>query len=300
MTRDLPRGLPRDLPRDLPRGLTKGTILIPAHNEAAVIGRTLWYLSRGLPLDRFRVIVIANGCTDATAARARAALPEAEVIETAQPGKCHALNLGFRAADPALPVVCLDADLDVTAEGVAALLRELCRKNCLAACGQMDVLTTQASAAVRLFYKGWRSNPYFSRGKFGGLFALSPAGAARVFPLPEITADDEFVRRSFAPQEIAVVPACRFMARAPETLASLLRVRRRSLRGAREVTRMGKASPERGSAPHMLGRALASPADALPIGFFVLIMSWVRLRLAIERPGASLRWERDLTTRTAR
>jgi hypothetical protein len=29
-----------------------------------------------------RVVVIANGCTDATAARARAALPQAHVIET--------------------------------------------------------------------------------------------------------------------------------------------------------------------------------------------------------------------------
>jgi hypothetical protein len=35
--------------------MTRATILIPAHNEAAVIGRTLWYLSRGLPLDQIRV-----------------------------------------------------------------------------------------------------------------------------------------------------------------------------------------------------------------------------------------------------
>ena len=31
------------------RSMTRATILIPAHNEAEVIGRTLWYLSRGLP-----------------------------------------------------------------------------------------------------------------------------------------------------------------------------------------------------------------------------------------------------------
>ncbi len=280
--------------------MTRAAILVPAHDEAPVIGRTLWYLSRGLPLDQFRVIVIANGCTDATAARARATLPMAEVIETDRPGKCHALNLGYQAAGPDVPVVCMDADLDVTAEAVAELVAAVMTPGRLAACGQMDVATTNAAPTVRLFYKGWRTNPYFARGKFGGLFALSPEGAARVFPLPAITADDEYVRRSFTQSETAFVGECRFVARSPATLASLLKVRRRSLRGAREITKLGKASPERGSLPRMLGRAMTSPADAMPIGFFLLVMSWVRIGLAFERSGSELRWERDLTTRGAR
>jgi glycosyltransferase involved in cell wall biosynthesis len=275
--------------------MTSATILIPAHNEAAVIGRTLLYLSRGLSLGRFRIIVIANGCTDATAARARAALPQAEVIETERAGKCHALNLGYRAAEPDAPVVCLDADLDVTAEALAALLAPLQDGTATAACGQMDVETSGVAPAVRIFYEGWRTNPYFAQGKFGGLFALSPEGAARVFPLPDITADDEYIRRSFAPEEIAFVPGCRFVARAPRTLASLLRVRRRSLRGARDVARMGKASPERGSARAMLRRAIVSPTEALPVAVFLFVSGWVRLSLLLDR-GAS-RWERDTTTR---
>ncbi|ROU04338.1 glycosyltransferase [Histidinibacterium lentulum] len=277
--------------------MTVATILIPAHNEADILGRTLWYLSRGLPLDLVRVIVIANGCTDATAARARAALPQAKVIETDRAGKCHALNLGYRAAIPGAPIVCLDADLDVTAESLLALLAPLSRGTVLAACGQMDVETSEVSAAVRFFYEGWRSNPYFAQGKFGGVFALSAEGAARVFPLPEITADDEFIRRSFTPAEIAFVPDCRFVARAPKTLASLLGVRRRSLRGAQEVTRMGKISPERGSGRRMLRHALVSPSDAPPILFFLMLTIWVRLSLFVRRNATAPRWERDLTTR---
>jgi glycosyltransferase involved in cell wall biosynthesis len=275
------------------------TILIPAHNEAAVIGRTLWYLSRGLPLDAFRVVVIANGCTDATAARARTALPQAHVIETERAGKCHALNLGYAAAEPNAPVICLDADLDVTAEALSALLLPIREGRALAACGQMDVVTTGASPAVRAFYRGWRTNPYFAHGKFGGLFALSADAAAHVFPLPEVTADDEFIRRSFSSSDIAFVPACRFAARAPATLASLVRVRRRSLRGAREVSRMGKASPERGSARAMIGRAVTSPADALPVVVFLVVTVWVRVSLLLEQVRPAARWERDLTTRVA-
>ena len=151
-------------------------------------------------------------------------------------------------------------------EALASLLAPLQDSTAQAACGQMDVETSGVAPAVRIFYEGWRANPYFSQGKFGGLFALSPDGAARVFPLPDITADDEYIRRSFAPPTKS--PSCpdaassRGGARAPRTLASLLHVRRRSLRGARDVARMGKASPERGSARAMLRRAVVSPAES--------------------------------------
>ena len=275
----------------------KATILIPAHNEESVIARTLWYLAKGLPLDDFRVIVIANGCSDSTAARARAVMPQALVIETDRAGKCHALNLGFAAACKTAPIVCLDADLDVTAESLSLLLTPLIRGDALAACGKMEVLTTESSAAVRTFYQGWRANPYFNRGKFGGLFALSPAGAALVFPLPEIIADDEFIRRSFSPAETAFVPDCSFQARAPADLTGLVRVRRRSIRGARQVTRLGQPNPEQHSTLKMLGRALVSRKETLPIAFFLLVMTWVRLCLMLEGPDAYQRWERDHSSR---
>lgn len=277
--------------------MIRATILIPAHNEEAVIARTLWYLSRGLPLAAYRVIVIANGCSDATAARARAILPQADVIETETAGKCHALNLGFAAADKRLPIICLDADLDVTSDSLAKLLQPIQDGVAYAACGKMDVDTSEATATVRAFYKGWRANPYFSRGKFGGLFALSPQGAARVFPLPEITADDEYIRRSFVATECAFVFGCSFVARSPRTLADLVKVRRRSLRGARQVADMGLTSPERGSAFAMVRRAIAAPSEALSISCFMLISSWVRLTLRFENKSSTPRWERDMSSR---
>ncbi|WP_054463337.1 glycosyltransferase family 2 protein [Phaeobacter sp. 11ANDIMAR09] len=279
--------------------MRKATILIPAHNEEAVIARTLWYLAKGLRLDDFRVVVIANGCSDATAARVRAVMPHAEVIETERRGKCHALNLGFKASCKSAPIVCLDADLDVTSESLAALLAPLNSGTALASCGKMEVITSESSAAVRAFYHGWRSNPYFSQGKFGGLFALSPEGAARVFPLPEIIGDDEYIRRSFDQREVAFVPDCRFSARAPVGLPELIRVRRRSIRGAKQVTGLGKPSPERKSIAIMLRRALVSRTDTLPIAFYLLVMSWVRLCLMFEGQATHLRWERDLSSRAA-
>ncbi|SLN67523.1 N-glycosyltransferase [Falsiruegeria litorea R37] len=279
--------------------MSKATILIPAHDEAEVIGRTLWFLSRGLRLDDFQVIVIANGCSDATAARARAALPQARIIETEQAGKCHALNLGYAAANTQAPIVCMDADLDVTAESVTALVAAVSDQDAMAACGKMKVDTAHASALVRAFYQGWRSNPYFDRGKFGGLFAVSASGAARVFPLPDVTADDEYVRRSFGEGQVATVPGCTFVARSPATLGALVNIRRRSLRGAREVAKLGLPSPERIRRFRMLGRALSSPREALPIAVFLAVVTWVRLALVFEVADET-RWERDLTSRAVR
>jgi glycosyltransferase involved in cell wall biosynthesis len=272
-------------------------LLIPAHNEAGVIGRTLAHLRIGMRAGEFRIVVVANGCTDDTAARARAAAPEALVIETAEPGKTRALNLGRAAVPGGGPVVCLDADLDVTAEALRALVAPLAAGRALAACGRMDVRADAAAPLVRAFYRGWRLNPYFAQGKFGGLFALSAEGAARVFPLPEVTADDEFVRRSFAPGEVAFVPGCVFVARAPRTLGALLRVRRRSLRGARAVSRLGLPSPEGGSARAMARRVLACPAEAPSVAVFAAVSACARLALALEPRGAAGRWERDLTSR---
>jgi len=280
--------------------MTLATILIPAHNEVATIGRTLLHLSRGLSFSDFRIVVIANACSDATAAKARSVMPEAVVLETSTPGKCNALNLGYREADPGKPVICLDADLDVTAESLMALIRPVSHGTARAACGQMDVHASEASSVVRAYYKGWRTNPYFDRGKFGGLFALSSEGAKMVFPLPEITADDEFIRRSFAPDDIALVKDCRFAARAPLDLSSLFNVRCRSLRGAREVQAMGLLKPDGASAAVVIGRVLHQPSNSMPVLVYLAVNTAVRINLALRSSGKAGQWERDLTTRVVR
>lgn len=276
--------------------MKRASILIPAHNEEAVIARTLWFLSRGLNEKMFDVIVIANGCTDATAARAQSAMPQATILSTPERGKYNALNLGYEAADKALPVICLDADLDVTSESLQALLPPI-EEGAAASCGKMDVDTSSSSRSVRRFYRGWRRNPYFNQGKFGGLFALSAKTAAEVFPLPPIIADDEYIRRSLRGQPIAFVSDCRFVAKAPSDLATLIRVRRRSRRGSQQLTRLGFTTPEYNSKSTMFKRALVSRQEFVRIAFFACVMAWVRLTLLFEGKSAASDWERDMTSR---
>jgi cellulose synthase/poly-beta-1,6-N-acetylglucosamine synthase-like glycosyltransferase len=118
----------------LRRRLTAGqlggaTIIIPAHNEAAVIGRTLDGLLEHAS-SPFRILVVADNCTDDTAAIARSR--GASVIERVDPdrrGKGFALafardHLTSVSIDP---VIVLDADCRTDAESLrqlAAICRE--------------------------------------------------------------------------------------------------------------------------------------------------------------------------------
>lgn len=95
-------------------------VVVPAHNEAAGIGRTLASLRRlEWPPERFRVVVVADNCDDTTAGIARAA--GAHVLErndAERRGKGYALRHAFdcsRDARWADAVVVVDADSEVSA-----------------------------------------------------------------------------------------------------------------------------------------------------------------------------------------
>lgn len=94
-------------------------IIVPAHNEAGVIERAIANLRKlDWPSDGLRILVVADNCTDATAALARAA--GAEVLErhdSTRRGKGYALDFAFqksRAAGWAYAVVVIDADSEVS------------------------------------------------------------------------------------------------------------------------------------------------------------------------------------------
>lgn len=119
------------LPAPVPQARTrKFDILVPAHNETAVITRTVQSLAAiDWPEECFRIVVIADNCSDDTAALARAA--GATVIERHDEvlrGKGYALERGiaFSAADGfADAVAVVDADTVVSANLLSAYAARL-------------------------------------------------------------------------------------------------------------------------------------------------------------------------------
>jgi len=89
------------------------SIVIPAHNEEAYVGKLLTSLGQlDYPRDRFEVIVIQNGSTDRTAeVIAATALPSFQVVSQPEPGVSKAKNRGIDLVSEASDwVIFLDAD----------------------------------------------------------------------------------------------------------------------------------------------------------------------------------------------
>jgi cellulose synthase/poly-beta-1,6-N-acetylglucosamine synthase-like glycosyltransferase len=94
----------------------RAAVLIPAHNEALGIARTIESL-RGEAKPGDRTVVIADNCTDDTAAVARAAGAEVtERFDAVRRGKGFALDHGVRylEANPPDVVIVVDADCRVS------------------------------------------------------------------------------------------------------------------------------------------------------------------------------------------
>ncbi len=116
---------PRRIPPPLRHAssLPRTTLLIPAHNEEAGIAATLASVSAAsFPL--LEIVVIADNCTDATAAIARQR--GVRVIERTDPthlGKGYALAFGVECLNPNPPalVIVLDADCVVNQDSLLQL-----------------------------------------------------------------------------------------------------------------------------------------------------------------------------------
>ena len=99
-----------------------GVILVPAHNEALGIAETVIALRTAAP--NYRIVVIADNCTDETASLAQSAGAEAIIrSDISQKGKGFALSFGrdYLAKAPPDAVIVIDADCRLS-QGSADIL----------------------------------------------------------------------------------------------------------------------------------------------------------------------------------
>ncbi|MDX2484199.1 MAG: glycosyltransferase family 2 protein [Pseudodonghicola sp.] len=275
------------------------SIVIPAYNEEGFIGKSLdaLLLSRD-PLgdDPVEVIVLPNGCADATAQEARVRAPQFaargwlfQVIELPEGSKTRALNAGIEAACyPRL--MFLDADIHVSPGLVAALAAAVDRPEPIYASGQFRIRRAR-SPVSRLYARFWARLPFMAKSVPGcGVAAVNAAGRARWDEIPEVISDDIFIRNHFAPGERVAVPD-EFSWPIAEGFGTLVRVRRRQNRGLAEL---GEIRPDLvrnagGTAPgfsEKLGLLLRDPAG------FIL---YATVALMVKTPffKSRTRWDRD-------
>jgi hypothetical protein len=275
------------------------SVVVPAHNEAAGIARTLTALRRGTSPGELEVVVVCNGCTDDTAATARRADPDALVLETPEPGKAAAVRLGNRAATT-FPRVHLDADIELAGGGVRPLLAALA-DGALAAAPRREIPRQGCSWPVRAYYDVWERLPAVGAGLFGrGVVALTAEAQARVSALPSMMSDDLVVSDAFADAERRIVPASVAVVRPPRTTADLLRRRVRVVTGTTQAARSGVRRDTSATTPAQLLAMLRREPRLLPhLGVFlgVTVVARVRGRRAVRR-GDFVTWQRDESSRS--
>jgi glycosyltransferase involved in cell wall biosynthesis len=221
--------------QQLSRPRQRGAVIVPAYNEAAVIERTLTPLSQTAVDGLIELIVVCNGCTDGTAEIARS-VPGVRVVELDQGSKPAALNAGDEATT-LWPRLYLDADIQITATAVLAVLDRLAQGDVLAARPDSVYDFDGASALVRNYYRARQRIPAHKLAMWGaGAYGLSAKGHQRFGVFPTVTGDDLYVDSQFDANEKAVVATDPSVVKTPADVKSLLAIRRRSRRGAAELS----------------------------------------------------------------
>ncbi|RRH77935.1 glycosyltransferase family 2 protein [Falsigemmobacter faecalis] len=274
----------------------KLSVILPASNEAEYIGSCLQALLASEPVaGGAEVIVVANGCRDATADVARSFAPAAgtagwglRVLERAEGGKTAALTSGDGLALGEIRAY-LDADVCVSPPLMAALTRALAGRSGAAYGSGQAVLPPAKSMLSRAYGRFWQSLP-FNRDTTApgyGLFAVNEAGRARWGAFPQIISDDTFVRLSFAPPERLSVPYSYTWPLA-EGFARLVRVRRRQNQGVAEIAALYPHLLANSDHPRLSAGGLAALALREPTGF----LAYGLVALAVRLGRAERGWTR--------
>ena len=131
------------------------TVIIPAHNEEAVIGRCLRTMLQDAPAGHaMQIIVAANGCSDRTVEVARAVAPSATVLDLPVGSKTGAINEANRAAFH-FPRIYLDADVECGYASLLALAEIIRLPDVMTAAPSIRMDLSRSNALMRAYYRAW-------------------------------------------------------------------------------------------------------------------------------------------------
>lgn len=276
------------------------SVIIPAHNEAGVIGRLLGQLLPVTGHAEFDVIVVANGCTDDTAKLAASFGPAVQVLSIPVASKHEALVVGDRVTAN-FPRIYVDADVEVRGGDIQALSEALQQPGVIAAAPQRELAMAGRSWVVRWYYDIWTRLPEVRNGLFGrGVIGVNESGHARIADLPPVLADDLAASLVFAPNERAIVPGASVVIHPPRTFTDLLRRRVRAVTTVTQIEQVGvaqgTAARTRPSDLVAIARSNWSMGPRVAVFVAVAMLARFRARSAVRSRDYST-WLRDESSR---
>jgi len=272
------------------------SVVIPAHNEAAHIEAVLSSLLESAAADEFEVIVVCNGCTDATADLARRS-ECVRVEEIATASKIAALNHGDSVAST-FPRLYLDGDTLLSTDAARAVATRLCSVAGPAAAGVRGSHDFRRSSLFARLYVSFRDRlPVFSKGIIGaGIYAMNEAGRQRFDRWPDIIGDDQFVLRLFSSEERHLVTEHRSIIEAPGSVREIIRRGVRVHRGNRELSKDAASEAATVLDAPSSGWRIAARACLSRPARWPELLTWVALQIAIRARSwapAGGDWERS-------
>lgn len=277
------------------------SVVIPAHNEAMVIGRLLSALLADANPGELELIVVANGCTDTTAAVAESFGDGVTVLTTPVAAKHAALRLGDKNAHH-YPRLYVDADVVLSTDDVRALAAELRKPGVLAAAPRRSIALARRPLVVRWYYDFWQKLPSVEQGLFGrGVIGVSATGHARLAAMPEVMGDDLAASVAYTADERRIVTDASVTVHAPRTVGDLVNRRVRSLTATAQLR---QSMPEavgdartRGSDLFRLAQRRPALTPKLGVFLAVTVVSRLKARGPI-RSGDFTTWLRDESSRS--
>jgi glycosyltransferase involved in cell wall biosynthesis len=275
------------------------SVIIPAHNEANVIGRCLSALLSGPRCDELQIVVVCNGCTDDTARIARSYGDRVQVVEVECASKTNALNAGDSAARW-YPRFYLDADLVINTENVLRVCQAVRAPGVLAAAPVFRFDLSRSSRVVKAYYEVWQRMPYSDSGRIAGAYALSREGRRRFGDFPDVISDDGFARLHFAPEERLTVSSARVIVTPPRRRRELIRIRSRSRVG---TVLLRKGYPDLFANENAAGmrsvlRMLSLRVPLRQLAVYLAVTVAARVQARVRLLSHTVTWERDESSRS--
>jgi len=282
----------------------KFSIIIPAYNEEVLIVKTLTGLLEDNNLNTIELVVVCNACQDNTHFQTMSFIKENNlllqqrnidflVLEADKASKTNALNLGINNSQGSIKVL-MDADIQISGKDLNTLVAELQDNQLKAISPKIKFSFDKSNFLVKQYYRVASLSFYNTNKRLSNVIALSESGIKQISPLPEIIADDEYIRRQFLPAEVAVSQRCTLVFTCAKNLSNLLQVLTRVERGNVQLNNLEITIP-----PTNAQKGYKKP-PFLCFPTFILIKLFVKIRAKIQfMQGKINQWERDESNRVS-
>jgi len=274
------------------------SVIIPAYNEQSKIVETLMpYVAEGNVIPGYEIFVVCNGCTDNTYELVMQNFPSVGLLDISEGSKIKAVNAGFELCSGDYVLV-QDADVVIDRSSLSEMLDIVSKNDFLLASAKAIYRLDGASLLVRKYYEFIQKTRAFKSGMVGtGCYLINGVAAGKVFPLPNVIADDGYVK-SVIGNVFFNMAHVDVLVDVPKDICSLVKIKTRSRLGNFQLKSMGmKHDKTQKNGIFSLLHDFINGGSFLGgcVYFIVVFVSILRAKIQIS--SGNLGWERDESSR---